>query len=290
MTIEIALSIDYEKFVHTPAYRNATGVIPEEFSALEVTDSILSILASHDVCATFFIVSEIAEESPEYVERIADAGHEIASHTRSHRLLTELDRSERLGELRDSRDTLRNVSGQDVTGFRAPAFDIPDSHFQELTETGYGYDSSIVPCRAIPGWYGGEYRIDTPTVASEFNTETNNERPVVPVSVAPWLRLPLSGAWTRLLGRKYLLFGIRWLNRQGITPVLYFHPWEFAELPSVSGIPKRVYWRTGTWFQQTVESVLTLADDTVSVGQLATEVDTSFNLTRNNIKSLQEKK
>lgn len=277
MTIEIALSIDYERFVHTPAYRNSTGTVPEEFSALEITDSLLSILGSHDVCVTFFVVSAIAGEFPEYVKRIAAAGHEIASHTRTHRLLTELDRSERLQELRDSKNTLRDVSGQDVTGFRAPAFDIPDSHFQELAEAGYGYDSSIIPCRAIPGWYGGKYRTDAPTVASELTTETNSEVPVVPVSVAPWLRLPLSGAWTRLLGRQYLLFGIRWLNHRGITPVLYFHPWEFAELPPVSGIPKRVYWRTGTWLQRTLDSVLTLADETVSVGQLAAEVDPSLN-------------
>jgi hypothetical protein len=58
------------------------------------------------------------------------------------------------------------VSGQPVTGFRAPAFDIPDTHFQELAAAGYEYDSNIVPCRAIPGWYGGECSADRPTAGA----------------------------------------------------------------------------------------------------------------------------
>lgn len=271
MTIEsVALSIDYERFVHTPAYRNAAGTVPEEFSALEVTDYLLSTLTNYDAEATFFIVSEIAEQHPGQIERIAEAGHEIASHTHTHRLLTDLSRTERRRELRESRELLESVSGQPVTGFRAPAFDIPRTHFKELEAAGYAYDSSVAPCRAIPGWYGGDYSVDRPTVASEIRPETTSDLSVVPVSVIPGLRLPLTGAWARLLGRRYLTTGLRWLDRRGIVPVLYFHPWEFAALPDIDGVPSRVYWRTGNWLRRTFESALESATNSVSIKSLIT--------------------
>lgn len=273
MTIEsVALSIDYELFVHTPAYRSATGTVPGEFSVLDITDCLLSTLASYDATATFFVVSEIAEQHPEQIERIAEAGHEIASHTHTHRLLTELTQPERHRELQESREILTSVSGQPVTGFRAPAFDIPETHFEELKAAGYAYDSSIAPCRAIPGWYGGEDTADQPTTASEIRPGATSEFPVVPVSVMPGLRLPLTGAWTRLLGRRYLEMGLRWLDRRGITPVLYFHPWEFAALPDVDGVPSRVYWRTGNWLRRTLESVLKMTTSSVTVDSLASNV------------------
>jgi hypothetical protein len=38
--------------------------------------------------------------------------------------------------------------------------------------------------------------------------------------------------------------------------VLYVHPWELSTLPSVEGVPRRVYVRTGAWMWRAVERIL----------------------------------
>ena len=45
-----------------------------------VTHCILERLAEKDIPATFFVLGQIAEESPSLVRSIHDAGHEVASH------------------------------------------------------------------------------------------------------------------------------------------------------------------------------------------------------------------
>lgn len=52
----------------------------------ESTRLVLSLCDRHDVTATFFVVGEVAEEYPDIVAEVADAGHDIASHdTRTRR-------------------------------------------------------------------------------------------------------------------------------------------------------------------------------------------------------------
>ena len=256
MTDRAVLSVDFELFAHTPAYRRAGGETDEEAVGLAAADFLLDALAERDATATFFVVSSVAERYPEAVQRIADAGHEVASHTHSHRLLSTLSAAQRREELERSREVLERVTGRSVAGFRAPAFDLADSHFDDLAAAGYRYDSSVVPARSIPGWYGGEHDVHRPVPASRVRAGAPADLAVLPVSVMPGLRLPLSGAWLRFFGPRYALSGMGLLARRGVAPVLYVHPWELVDLPAVEGVPRRVYWRTGAWARRAVERVL----------------------------------
>lgn len=260
MTDRAVLSVDFELFSHTPAYRRATGETgegsAEETVGLEAADFLLDALAERDATATFFVVSSVAERHPAVVRRIADAGHEVASHTHSHRLLSTLPAAERREELERSRAVLSEVTGASVSGFRAPAFDLADAHFEDLAAAGYAYDSSVVPARSIPGWYGGEHDVHRPVPASRVRAGAPADLAVLPVSVMPGLRLPLSGAWLRFFGPRYARSGMGLLARRGVAPVLYVHPWELVDLPAVEGVPRRVYWRTGAWTRRAVERVL----------------------------------
>src|SRR5215210_1645854 len=58
------------------------------------TDILLNLLASRGIAGTFFTLGWIAERHPELVRRIAEAGHEIASHGWWHRRITGLTREE----------------------------------------------------------------------------------------------------------------------------------------------------------------------------------------------------
>ena len=51
------------------------------------TPRILDILAQFGVRATFFVIGKRAEQHPEIIRAIAEAGHEVGNHTYTHRPL-----------------------------------------------------------------------------------------------------------------------------------------------------------------------------------------------------------
>ena len=250
------LSIDVELFDQTPAYRSASGTTDQQAIGRNGLDWFRETLCDHGASTTCFVVSSLVDRCPDAITALADAGFEIASHTHSHRLLSDLDAETRRAELRDSRVRLESLTGERVTGFRAPAFDIAADHFDLLAETGYRYDSSVVASRAIPGWYGGEYDLDRPAPATDVDADAPADLAELPASVMPGLRLPLTGTWLRFFGPRYTALGMRLLARRGVTPVLYVHPWELVGLPRVDGVPARVYYHTGAWMRRAIEYLL----------------------------------
>jgi hypothetical protein len=176
--------------------------------------------------------------------------------------------------LADSKRLLETISSESVVGFRAPSFDFADDHFELLSETGYEYDSSVVACRSIPGWYGGQYELQQPAPASTVNALAPESIGEVPLAVMPGLRLPLTGTWIRFFGVRYTLLGMKLLARRGVAPVLYVHPWELVDLPAVEGVPSRVYWRTGDYMRRAVRRILAAPFEFVPVKQLADIAET----------------
>ncbi|WP_330631992.1 polysaccharide deacetylase family protein [Halocatena halophila] len=250
------LSVDCEWFQHTPAYRGARGSVDSSAVGTEGMSFLLDAFESGDVTSTVFVVGEIAKTHPGLIERIVSAGHEVGSHTQTHAHLDELSSDDHHREVERARETLSAVAGTDVIGFRAPSFAIGDGHFRTLDRAGYTYDSSIAPCRSIPGWYGGSHRRVRPGPASVFTEGAPSSITELPIAVMPGLSLPLTGTWIRFFGVRYTLYGMRLLARRGITPVLYVHPWELVDLPAVEGVPRRVYVRTGSWMRRAVTRLL----------------------------------
>src|SRR5882757_7713989 len=54
----------------------------------EDTPQLLTLLATHDAHATFFVIGERAAAHPALIRAITDAGHEVAHHTYTHPLRT----------------------------------------------------------------------------------------------------------------------------------------------------------------------------------------------------------
>jgi len=250
------LSIDFELFEHTPAYRSAAGTMDRDGVGLAGGEFLREALDDHDATTTCFVVSDLLDSHPAAVDALVDAGYEIGSHTHTHRLLPSLGPDERREEIIQSRERLAAATGEEIRGFRAPAFDIADDHFQVLADAGYDYDASVVSSRKIPGWYGGEYDTYRPVPATDVDQDAPAGITELPTSVMPGLRLPLTGTWLRFFGPRYTILGMRLLARRGIAPVLYVHPWEFVDLPDVEGVPERVYVRTGAWMRRAVERIL----------------------------------
>ena len=155
----ITLTIDVEDWFHILDYEGAGG--SDSWSSRESridanVDRILSILDEYDLKATFFCLGWVGEQFPQVVKRIADADHEIASHSYEHGLVYRMTEAMFKEDASRSRAILEDVSGKKVIGYRAPGFSVNSSvpwFFEALQDCGYRYDSSIfLADRAHGGW------------------------------------------------------------------------------------------------------------------------------------------
>ncbi|HEY8455932.1 MAG TPA: polysaccharide deacetylase family protein [Actinopolymorphaceae bacterium] len=85
------------------------------------TPRLLDILAEKQVPATFFLLGRRhIERYPDVVREIAADGHEIASHTWTHRVLTELEPEQIRWELARTQRALEKLTGQRPALMRPP--------------------------------------------------------------------------------------------------------------------------------------------------------------------------
>jgi polysaccharide deacetylase family protein (PEP-CTERM system associated) len=225
------LSVDLEEYFHPSEVQpfvnsNDWSVLP---SRIEMqTMQILDLFAGHGVSATFFILGCIAERHPRLVRRIAEAGHEIGSHSYSHRLVYDLTPEEfRIDTLR-SVQALSDAAGVSVRAYRAPSYSITRRSMwalEILADAGFTHDSSIVPIShdryGIPGFSRHAQMISTPAGCI-------CEVPVATVQFRRGRTAPVGGgAYLRLLPYRYTAAGLRKINTEEQQPAcVYFHPWE----------------------------------------------------------------
>ncbi len=90
------------------------------------TDAILNTLAEEKVRVTFFTVQFWTEKYPEYVKKIAEAGHEIGTHSATHSYMSRLKETEIRAELTSSSEAIQKITGRPVELFRPPYGDYDD--------------------------------------------------------------------------------------------------------------------------------------------------------------------
>ena len=215
---------------------------------------ILQMLERQHVRATFFVLGECAEACPEMVEEIYENGHEVASHGYIHQDLTKMATDEIEKNEKRNRDLLRKIVREKPQGFRAPLFKINSEVIHALERIGYEYDSSVMPCINIPGWFGyfnaplHPYRVK----GSERNFFE------VPLAVFPYLRLPAGGGWfLRNFGWRFVETTIRLLLRKRVPTVFYVHPLDVcSDVPRLAGIPFHITRRCGEYTLKAVEHIL----------------------------------
>ena len=83
-------------------------------------DNILDTLSKNKIHITFFIVGDWAEKYPEYVKKIANAGHEIANHSNTHPHVNKLSISENADEITKASEKIKKITGRETTLYRAP--------------------------------------------------------------------------------------------------------------------------------------------------------------------------
>ncbi len=114
-----AMSVDVEDWFQV---ENLKPVIPSstwdsrERRVEQNTMRILDLLEARNARATFFILGWVGERHPGLVRRIAEAGHEIASHGYGHELVYTLSEAQFRADVERSKKSLEDVTGAAVLG------------------------------------------------------------------------------------------------------------------------------------------------------------------------------
>lgn len=229
MTIHY-FSVDVEEYFQVSAFEGSVSRDSWDLLPSRVEGSVyglLDLLARHGARGTFFTLGWVAERHPDMVRRIAQAGHELASHGWDHKRVTQIGPSEFRESVRRTKACLEELCGVPVLGFRAPSFSIVPGRewaLDVLAEEGYRYDSSLFPIRR-PGGYGyasagrDPYRLDRAKGSLE-------ELP--PATLRRWgLNLPAGGgAYFRIFPYALVRAAVREYDARGVPAVFYMHPWE----------------------------------------------------------------
>ena len=241
-----ALTVDVEDYFQVSAF--APYVDRNRWSTHEVRveknmDRILELFSHAGVTGTFFFLGWIAERFPAMLRRVAEQGHEIASHGYDHVQVCSQDEQAFRQDVERTRRVLEDISGVSVHGYRAASFSIgPETPwaYDVLAETGHTYSSSINPIRHDR--YGAR---EAPRFPHNKDSAGLPELPVATVELSG-MRLPCGGGgFFRLLPYAWSKWCIHRINNVDRQPaIFYFHPWEIDDAqPKITGLDARSKFR-----------------------------------------------
>ena len=183
----------------------------------------------------------LAENHPQAIRKIAEAGHQIGCHTYQHELLTNLSKAQLYNDLYRAKAEIENVIGKKVDAFRAPAFSITKHNlyaFDALAELGFKYDCSLFPAHRD---YGGmpSYGIGEPRLINHEGY-IFKEFPINPTDIFGRKIVFSGGGYFRL----FPYWFIKHLTERQNYTMTYFHPSDFdPEQPDMKHLPLLRRWK-----------------------------------------------
>jgi polysaccharide deacetylase family protein (PEP-CTERM system associated) len=259
------LTVNAEEYFHAGAL---AGAVPtKHWDRLEPRlsrnlDVLLAWLAERGTTATFFVLGWSAERDPTIVQRIVDAGHEVASRGYWPRGPREMVPDELREDLQRTREALTAAGAPEVFGYRSPRWlHANDLWIHDvLIEEGYRYDASVNP---ILKRFPRDARFHT--VHERRHTKSAESLTVVPVSTTS-----LAGVRFAIGGGNYVRqfpgwmmrrMIAKWVDRADAPLVFYFTAWEVDhEQPSIATVSRlnRIrHYRNLERYQRIVDEYLT---------------------------------
>ena len=224
------LTIDVEDWFCVEAFSSDFPIESWDKQKTRILSNIVrtaEILDDYKVKATFFVLGWIADKFPEIVHFLHTNGHEIGSHSYSHKLVYKMTPEE------FKTDTLRSIEAilkggeADIIGYRAPSFSIrPEDKwpYEILADCGFKYDSSVFPVRH--DIYGSP---NSPRFAHTVKIDQSRTMLEIPPSTIRLMGHNIGiggGGYLRLFPYWFTEWAIRNLNKSGFPANVYFHPWE----------------------------------------------------------------
>lgn len=225
MYSELVISIDIEDWPQSTWDHD----LPITERAAHNTEYVLDILATHNRTITMFVLGKFAERFPDVVRRIADDGHEVASHGYGHIEVFKQTPAEFRQDIERSKALLEDITGQPILGYRAPDYSITRDTtpwaLEILADLGFVYDSSIFPSSisryGIVEWPADPVCVQLPA------DRTIVEFPLTTLTLFN-RRWPVAGGgYHRLLPWPLIRRAIRHHLRRGQPFMTYCHPYEF---------------------------------------------------------------
>jgi len=201
----------------------------------------LDILNRYDLKATFFIVGDLVDSHLGLVESIASHGHEIACHGLHHEMIVDENgkprwsRGKFKNKIKEAKTKLEMVSGEKVTGFRAPSAYIGGWMLDILEELGFKYDSSVSINSLYNKMEKNPSEVTTKPYFPAISSLEKGPDSVRKILEIPWpyfnlfgFKFPTAGGpFLRFFGAHYILAGLNQSLGIGDT-VFYFHPQDIS--------------------------------------------------------------
>lgn len=224
------LTFDIEEWYHANYDSVSTEQYKNTSTNLESNvDRIIDLCGAHNVKSTCFVLGELADSKPQIVQKLHQAGHEIASHGYAHRLVHTMTPSEFKEDLKKSCDSLEHIIGEKVLGFRAPSWSVKRENlewfYEILAEQGLIYSSSVYPAHTylygIPGFLQ----------APHFPVIQGKQMDIleIPQSVIGFGEKKVGfagGFYLRFSPKWFIEMMIRLKNKNGQPVFIYLHPRE----------------------------------------------------------------
>lgn len=240
----ICLTFDVEEF-SLPQYLNLNTSYNDNCTFSNVgLARLLKLLKKYDIKSTFFITGYYAHINKKSVLQIKKEGHEIGCHAYYDTEITKKNYTLVKQELICATKLLTKINKGMISGFRAPRMAINRKILELLSSLGYTYDSSYHPAFFPPKYFNLFQSRKLRNICGI--TE-------IPVSVLPLIKLPISWWWFKNIGLWITKLGCVF-NKSFVN--IYFHPWEFADIPLIAGIPSHFIRPCGKELLLTLENLI----------------------------------
>ena len=233
-----ALTFDVEDYFQVSALAGSVdranwGTMPQR--VVRNTHALYEMLAKRDIKATFFFLGWVVDRHPQLVREAAQAGHEVACHGYSHRLIYDQTPEDFRAETLRSKALIEDQLGAPVLGYRAASYSITRKSLwalDVLAEAGFQYDSSIFPV------HHDTYGIpDAPREPHVLSSPKGHKLVEFPPSTALFAgrKLPVAGGgYFRIFPYAITKWAVKRVNAEGLPFNFYLHPWEIdPEQPRV---------------------------------------------------------
>lgn len=235
--MKVCVSIDLDNYQEYQRLVDPGAASPDRSFYDEALPRFLDVFDRRGMRATFFLIGRDAARPAHraLLREMHARGHEIGNHSWSHpHNLHSFSRAAKEAEIAQGEAALSDALGVRPVGFRTPSVDVDAEVLEILTERGYLYDSSIIPSPLMWAFmlYGRLFVRESDYALGLLRTPLAPARPYwpdaraihrerrdaelspaalleIPVSVTPWVRLPLYGTLWRMLGPRAFAVALR---------------------------------------------------------------------------------
>lgn len=145
----VLLSVDVD--ANSPFLWSLGDSAPERLGTHEIRNfgprtglwRLVELFARFDFKASFYVPGHVAEQHPDMLPALLDAGHEIGLHGYFHEIVSEISDAEFTGALEASLELFIAQTGKRPSGFRSPAWEMTPHMLSEVKRLGLAYDSSL---------------------------------------------------------------------------------------------------------------------------------------------------